>query len=67
MTTKPLYTLAEAAERLVMSPSMVRHLVLEGELPAVRIAGHQKMLRIRAEDLEAILLPHPNSPVRESA
>lgn len=51
-------TIAEAASRLGVSPSHVRSLIREGELPAVHIgsgSAKRRTLRILADDWQAFL------------
>lgn len=51
-----LYTVAEAADKLRISKSLIYAMVQEGKLPAVRFGrkGRRGCLRIREEDIERL-------------
>jgi len=55
-----VYTPAMLAERWECSERHVRNMIASGELPAFRLAG--KLLRIRAEDVEAFECQNGASP-----
>lgn len=52
---KDFYTVAEAAELLSLSPSVIRSWIKSGKLRAVRVGPRN--LRIRRADLEAMVTP----------
>lgn len=53
---KELYSVKEAAAFLGLSVSTIRRYIYDRRLPAYRIAG-ERMLRIKRDDLEALLEP----------
>lgn len=53
-TNNDLKTIKQAAEKLQLHPNTIRNLILRGELKAERIG---KSIRIRDENLEALLTP----------
>ncbi|WP_374545042.1 helix-turn-helix domain-containing protein [Rhodoblastus sp.] len=57
--TRLVYTPDEVAAILKCSPAHVRAMCARGEIPAFRLGG--KLLRIRAEDLEALTRPQNTS------
>jgi excisionase family DNA binding protein len=59
MGLRPLLKVAEVAERLSISESTVRRLIVTGELPAHRLgAGPQPPVRVDPKALEAWLDQH---------
>ena len=53
---KELLSVKEAAEFLGLSVSTIRRYIYDRRLPAYKIAG-ERLVRIRREDLEALLDP----------
>lgn len=53
---KELFSVKEAADFLGLSVSTIRRYIYDRRLPAYRVAG-ERMLRIRRNDLEALLEP----------
>ena len=53
MSVPALLTVHEVAALLSCSPYTVRAMIRRGDLPAVRLSA--RMLRVRAEDLEALV------------
>lgn len=58
MAPRSMLRIPEAAEYLNVAPRTVRDYIAQGRLPAYRIAG-QRAVRIKAEDVEALLQPIP--------
>lgn len=52
-------SLEESAEYLRVTQRTVRHYIAEGRLPASRISG-SRLIRIRQDDLDALLRPIPS-------
>ncbi len=53
---KELLSVKEAAEFLGLSVSTIRRYIYDRRLPAYKVAG-ERLVRIRREDLEALLNP----------
>jgi excisionase family DNA binding protein len=53
---KELFSVQEAADCLGLSVSTVRRYIQDQRLPAYRVAG-ERVLRIRRDNLEALLAP----------
>src|SRR5438105_900155 len=58
-TTRPYYTIAEAARLLKVNPSTIWRWIETKQLPAFRIG--QRGIRIRPEDLETVVEPLPST------
>lgn len=52
-------TVTQCAERFGVTDSSIRRWIAQGRLPAYRLGSQQ--LRVRADDLDAILVPVPTS------
>lgn len=57
-TSRPrLLTLAEVADHLQVTTRTIRRLVSDGELPALRIGAHGRVLRFKEQDVDRLLHP----------
>jgi excisionase family DNA binding protein len=61
----PLISIVAAAERTGYGRRTIERLVASGDLPAVRIRGRQRGIRVRTSDVDALLEPVP-APGRPS-
>ncbi len=57
----------DAAQILDCSEKTVRRRIADGSIPAYRMPGRSKAIRIRLDDLEASLRPIPSGQVMVSA
>lgn len=58
VTTRPLLTVRQAAERANVNEETMRRLIHSGRLPALKVAG---ALRIDPDELEAYLYGTPRN------
>ena len=54
--TRPYLTIRETAALLALSTRTIHRYIAEGKLKAYRVAG-EKVIRIKREDIEALLEP----------
>jgi excisionase family DNA binding protein len=55
-------TIADAAERLSVSPATIRRFIAHGQLPGYRIGGHRgRLLRVEIADVDALLVRIPTA------
>jgi excisionase family DNA binding protein len=53
---RPYLTIRETAKLLTLSQRTIHRYIAEGKLKAYRVAG-EKVIRIKVEDVEALLIP----------
>jgi len=59
---KKWIALADAAERLSVSPGTIRRLIADGKLPGYRIGGPRgRLLRVAVADVDALLRRIPTA------